>query len=29
MLNFYLGLEGYGTFNKLFDEKKVEETEIW
>ena len=28
LLNFYLRLEGYGTFNKLFDGKKLEQIEI-
>jgi len=29
MLNFYLKLEGFGTFNKLFDKKKIESEDIW
>lgn len=29
MLNFYLKLEGYDTFNKLFDKKKLESEDIW
>lgn len=29
MLNFYLKLEGYDTFNKLFDKKKMEDEDIW
>lgn len=29
MLNFYLKLNGYDTFNKLFDKKKLETEDIW
>ncbi len=29
MLNFYLKLEGYDTFNKLFDKKKLEDEKIF
>lgn len=28
MLNFYLSLEGFGTFNKLFDKNKIKEVDI-
>jgi hypothetical protein len=29
LLNFYLKLEGWDSFNKLFDVKKVEQEDIW
>ena len=29
MLNFYLQLEGFSTFNKIFDKKKTQVEEIW
>jgi len=29
MLNFYLKLEGFDGFNKLFDKKKIETEDIW
>jgi energy-coupling factor transporter ATP-binding protein EcfA2 len=29
LLNFYLKLEGWDTFNKLFDKKKIETKDIW
>ena len=28
LLNFYLGLENWGTFNKLFDKKKLKQVEV-
>lgn len=29
LLNFYLKLEGWDNFNKLFDKKKIEKKDIW
>jgi len=29
ILNFYLRLEGWDTFNKLFNKKKLEVKDIW
>lgn len=29
MLNFYLQLEGFSTFGKLFDKKKIEVEDVW
>ena len=29
LMNFYLKLEGWDNFNKLFDKKKLESTDIW
>lgn len=29
LLNFYLKLEGWDNFNKLFDKKKIEQKDIW
>jgi len=29
LLNFYLGLENWGTFNKLFDKNKLKKKDIW